>query len=173
MTTDQTPSPLGISAAGLHLIASFEGFLPSWYKDVGGVPTIGYGHTGPLPAGVSSPITVAQGIGLLRSDAQVAVDAVNRAIDNGHPFPWLGIEKERATARFQALVSLAFNIGTGAFALSSLVAAINQARAPRDWHEVSPLWLEWDHVGGAVVQGLLNRRREELAIFIPGRFPTA
>lgn len=157
-----------VSAAGLHLIAGFEGFLPGWYRDVGGVLTIGYGHTGPLPAGMHPPLTSVQGLELLRLDAATAQAAVNEGVKVS-----LGELPSHAQARFDALVSLTFNIGAGAFGSSSLLQAINERGAPRDWHEVSPLWLEWDHVNGAVVQGLLNRRREELAIFIPGRFPSA
>lgn len=155
-----------ISAAGLHLIAGFEGFLPNWYRDVGGVETIGYGHTGALPGNLKAPLTIEQGLYLLRLDAATAQSAVNGAVKVS-----LGVIPARAQARFDALCSLAYNIGGGAFASSSLVRAINEKGAPRDWHDVAPLWLEWDHVGGAVVQGLLNRRRAEVAIFIPGVYP--
>ena len=156
-----------ISPAGLHLIAGFEGFLPNWYRDVGGVETIGYGHTGALPGAMKPPLTAAQGLQLLRLDATAAQSAVNHAVTVS-----LGVYPERAQARFDALCSLAFNIGGGAFESSSLVRAINEKGAPRDWNEVAPLWLEWDHVNGVVVPGLLNRRRTELRVFVPGAYPT-
>lgn len=156
-----------ISAAGLHLIAGFEGFLPNWYRDVGGVETIGYGHTGPIPANIHPPITAAEGLLLLRSDAATAQAAVNAGVKVS-----LGVEPRHAQARFDALCSLTYNIGGGAFTGSSLLRAINEKGAPRDWHECAPLILEWDHVGGAVVQGLLNRRRVEAALFVSGAYPT-
>jgi lysozyme len=158
---------VNISPAGVHLIASFEGFLPNWYRDVGGVETIGYGHTGPLPVGVNPPLTGAAGLAVLHSDAQVAVRAVNQAVKVK-----LGTLEPHAQARFDALVSLTFNIGGGAFAASSLLHAINEKPAPRDWTPLGPLWIEWDHVNGQVVQGLLNRRREEFEIFRTGTYPT-
>lgn len=160
-----------ISSAGLHLIASFEGFLPGWYRDVGGVETIGYGHTGALPAGTVAPITVEQGLTLLRSDASIAVRVVNFAVK-----VLLGTEPAHEQARFDALVSLCFNIGGAAFSESSLVRQINLAPAPRDWHGIGPYWLEFDHdeVDGqfVVVPGLLTRRREEFALFLNCRYPT-
>lgn len=157
---------MNLSPAGLHLIAGFEGYRPGWYDDGTGVETIGYGHTGALPAGITAPLTASEGLELLRDDAAQAVAAVNKAIRVK-----LGVEPLHAQARFDALVSLCFNIGAGAFAASSLVRAINEHGAPRDWHEVAPLWLEWDHAGGVIMPGLLDRRRREVAIFVPGRYP--
>lgn len=152
-----------LSSRGVHLIASFEGFLPNWYRDVGGVETIGYGHTGELPSTMHSPITIDQGLTLLGADARIAEAAVNAAIKVS-----LGQLTSHAQTRYDALVSLAFNIGGGAFSSSSLVRVINEKGAPRDWSVCGPYWLEWDHVNGVVVQGLLNRRREEFGIFERG-----
>lgn len=158
---------MNISDAGLHLIASFEGFVPTWYKDSGGVPTIGYGHTGTLPAGFRAPLTAAQGLALLRLDAATAQGAVNSAVKVN-----LGLIPSRRQARFDACCSLAFNIGGGAFSGSTLVKVINEKGAPRDWTPLGPYWLEWDHDNGAVLPGLLSRRREEFAIFQSGKYLT-
>jgi len=155
-----------LSPAGLHLIASFEGFVPTWYDDGTGVSTIGYGHTGPLPPGFKAPLTGATGLKLLEHDTASFAEAVTRLVKVK-----LGTEQVHAQARFDALVSLAYNIGAGALAGSSLLAAINKQGAPRDWHPLGPLWLEWDHGGGRVLPGLLARRREEFAIFAPGKYP--
>lgn len=154
---------MNIDAAGEHLIASFEGFRPGWYRDSGGVETIGFGHTGALPAGFTAPLTIDQGYSLLRNDCQFAVNTVNEAVKVS-----LGVLPDHARARADACYSLAFNIGAGAFAESSLVRVINQKGAPRDWNEVAPYWLEWDHVDGVIVPGLLTRRQAELRIFVPG-----
>jgi hypothetical protein len=51
------------------------------------------------------------------------------------------------------------------------VREINVKGAPRDWTPLGPYWLEWDHAGGVVLEGLLNRRRLEFAIFAPGVYP--
>lgn len=146
--------------------------MPHPYNDAADNATIGYGHllhAGPVtPADLAQwgTITTGRALALLNVDAQAAEHAVSRAIRVR-----LGIIPARAQARYDALVSLAFNIGAGAFTGSSLAAAINRKGAPRDWHTVAPYWLEWDHAGGRIIPGLLTRRTRELAIFVPGRYP--
>ena len=156
---------MNVSPAGLHLIAGFEGYVPDWYNDGTGVQTIGYGHTGPLPAGYETPLTVDRALELLRADAQTAVAAVRAAVRVR-----LGVIPARAQARFDALVCLTYNIGGGAFASSTLVREINKQAAPRDWLPLGPYWLEWDQAGGRVLPGLLARRRDEFAIFTTGKY---
>lgn len=154
-----------LSPSGEHLIASFEGWSPGWYNDGTGVQTIGYGHTGPLPAGFTAPLTVDLGLELLRRDSETAATAVSEGVRVR-----LGILPGRAQARFDALVSLVFNIGAGAFAGSSLLREINRRGAPRSWVACGPLWCEWDEAGGGVLPGLLRRRRIEFAIFASGKY---
>lgn len=149
------------------MVAAFEGFSPTWYDDGTGVMTIGYGHTSPLPAGVTEPLSVDAALGVLRADAAVAERAVTAAVKVR-----LAILPANLQKRYDALVSLAFNIGAGAFASSSLVRDINVHGAPRDWTPIGPLWLEWDHAGGRVLPGLLTRRQEEWALFDQLRYPT-
>lgn len=163
---------MDVSPAGLHLIASWEGFVPVPYNDSADNATIGYGHlihTGPVTQadrdryqGWSS----AQFLELLHLDAAAAVRAVSQSVKVR-----LGLLPARAQCRFDALCSLAFNIGGGGFATSHLVRQINLKGAPRNWSELGPLWLTWDHAGGVVVPGLLNRRRAEFAIFVAGAYP--
>jgi lysozyme len=161
-----------LSPAGAHLIASFEGFRPRAYNDSAHPPncTIGYGHElhpGPCTYDDDNLLwTVDQAVAQLERDAQVAEDAVTAAVKVS-----LGELPAHAQARFDALVSLTFNIGAGAFTSSSLLREINLAGAPRDWTPLGLYWLEWDHAGGDVDQGLLNRRRAEFAIFAPGVYP--
>jgi lysozyme len=161
-----------LSPQGLHLIASFEGFVPTCYDDSAGNCTIGYGHLvhyGPTTVADRvkwGKLTVAKALELLNADAATAQAAVTSAIKVR-----LGIIPSRQQARYDALVSLAFNIGAGGFASSSLVRQINAKGAPRDWTPIGPYWLEWDHAGGVVVQGLLNRRRTELAAYVAGKLP--
>ena len=161
-----------ISPAGLHLIASFEGFVPSPYDDSRGFATIGYGHLiSPQPVDQAireawGTITVDRGLELLRGDAQIAVDAVNRTVEVR-----LALLPSRAQARFDALCSLAYNIGGGALEGSTLLRLINERGAPRDWTTLGPYWLEWDHAGAAVIPGLLSRRRLEFGLYVTGRYP--
>lgn len=162
-----------LSANGLHLIASFEGYVPVPYNDSADNATIGYGHlihAGPVTdhdRAIYAHWTNTQLLQLLSKDAANAEIAVSRAIKVR-----LGVIPARAQARFDALVSLAFNIGGGAFQASTLVRTINAKGAPRDWTAIGPLWTAWDHDGGKVVPGLLNRRLREFAIFRTGKYPT-
>lgn len=162
-----------LSPLGLHLIASFEGYVPVPYNDSAGNATIGYGHlihTGPVTDHDRATYhgwTTGQLLQLLSRDAANAEAAVSQSVKVR-----LGVIPARAQARFDALVSLAFNIGGGAFAGSTLVRTINAKGAPRDWTPIGPLWVGWDHDGGKVVPGLLTRREREFAIFRTGKYPT-
>lgn len=161
-----------LSAQGAHLIAAFEGYVPTPYEDSAGYCTIGYGHLigeracTAVDRAEYAGWTSSEFLALLNQDAAQAVATVNQAVK-----VMLGVIPARRQARFDALCSLAFNIGAGAFAASSLVREINRKGAPRDWSSCGPLWLEWDHAGGVVVPGLLSRRQREFAIFQPGKHP--
>ncbi|HEY4441640.1 MAG TPA: lysozyme [Candidatus Elarobacter sp.] len=174
-----------LSPAGLHLIAGFEGFVPTPYNDPAGNATIGYGrllHVGPVTdvdrqtnyvnafhlsgASTVGRLTVEQALQLLRADTASFARAVDAVVKVR-----LGVIPARASARFAACCSLAYNIGAAAFANSTLLKQINAKGAPRDWTELGPYWLEWDHAGGVVEPGLLERRKLEFAIFDPGKYP--
>ena len=157
---------MNISPQGVHLIASFEGWRPGWYDDGTGVETIGYGHTGSLPAGFTAPLTIEQGLALLKLDAGTAAKAVGAGVKVS-----LGTILSHRQARFDALCSLVYNIGAGAFSGSSLLREINRKGAPRDWTTCGPLWLEWSYAGGKFLPGLHARRVREFAVFDPGLYP--
>jgi len=92
-----------VSQDGLNFIAQYEGFSPTVYKVGGkGNPTIGFGHEVLSGEDFSGGITRVQGLDLLRSDAQIAVNAINRFVTvplNQH--------------QFDALTSYVFNAGSG------------------------------------------------------------
>lgn len=175
-----------LSPGGVHLIASFEGFVPTPYNDATGAATIGYGHllhegnvttqdqhrdyvaefglTGPSVAG---RLSEAQGLELLAKDTTATAAAVSAAVKVR-----LGILPGRAPARFAALTSFAFNIGSGAFDSSHVLELVNQHGAPRDWTPVATAMLAWDHGNrGVVLPGLLTRRKDEGEILISGKLP--
>jgi lysozyme len=161
-----------LSPAGLHFIASAEGFRPKAYNDSDRPAncTIGYGHElhpGPCSAADQALTwSVDEALAELLADTSIAEQAVSKAIK-----VVLGTIPAHQQARLDMCCSLAYNIGAGAFESSSLVREINLKPAPRDWAEVGPYWLEWDHDNGVIVPGLLNRRRAEFAIFNAGAYP--
>ena len=65
---------------------------------------------------------------------------------------------------YDALVSLAFNVGTGNACSSTLVKFINQKR----WRDACYQLPRWVYVKGIFNQGLDNRRGRELAWCLKG-----
>jgi lysozyme len=145
------PAP-PLDPQGVDLIASFEGLRLDAYQDQAGLWTIGYGHcSGVIREG--DCWTLEQCRAQLIEDMGAAAAAV---------WGWCG----RATPwQYAAMVSLAFNIGVGAFRSSSVLRfhrglAYPQAAAAFNlWNKV--------HVDGVLVtsQGLTKRRGREAMIY--------
>ena len=142
-----------ITQAGLDLIAKDEGLRLTAYMDIAGIWSIGYGHT---PAQSGETITQGQALALLRQDVGSAATAVDGAT---HDVPTTDNE-------FSAMVSLAFNIGNGAFRRSTVLAKHRGG----DHYGAAEAFLMWDkaHVDGSlvVVPGLLRRRSEERSMYL-------
>ena len=64
--------------------------------------------------------------------------------------------------QFAAMVSLAFNIGTGAFARSSVLRRHNA----RDFSGAADAFLLWNKGGGRVLPGLVRRRKAERDLYL-------
>jgi len=140
-------------AQGIALIKKWEGLRTTAYQDVGGLWTIGYGHliTSASSTLIGQTITEAQAEALLRADLATAEAGVNSKVLVPLSQP-----------QFDALVSLVFNIGVGAFGASTLLQRIN-AKAPES--EIEAQWKRWNKVNGNPVQGLTNRRAAEWELF--------
>jgi lysozyme len=137
------------SVAGLAMTKQLEGLQLTAYQDQAGRWTIGYGHAGPdVHAGLT--ITQAQAEQLLERDLAAAVACVNRAVTSG-------INQNQ----FDALVDFVFNLGCGSLLSSTLLRQVNAG----DFTAAAQQFLLWDHAGGLVVPGLLERRRAELQLF--------
>ena len=136
--------PMTYSKAGLRLTERFEGCRLAAYPDTGGVWTIGYGHTHGVIEGMTCTLEQAQI--WLEQDIQAAVDAVNRLVK-------ISLEQPE----FDALVDFVFNLGTGAFARSTMLKDINAGNLAAAAMQF-PLW---DHDAGRVLAGLLHRRLAE------------
>jgi lysozyme len=145
--------PMRISASGLAFIADQEGFVDHVYHDVAGIPTIGFGHV--MRHGDPTSVTRDQAMVMLRHDAASAESAVNHDVTHA-------LDQNQ----FDALVSFAFNCGTGALATSSLLTEVNGDNV----NQAAKDFLLWCHarVNGrlVVVQGLLNRRIAEATMFL-------
>jgi lysozyme len=147
------PQPGGISRInqrGLDLIKSFEGLSLRAYRDPVGIWTIGYGHTGP-EVGPGDVITTAQAETLLRNDLTRFENGVRSLV-----------KVPLTSNQFSALVSFAFNVGTGALTQSTLLTRLNQ----RDYQGAANEFSRWVYGGGQVLPGLVRRREAEKQLFL-------
>ncbi len=136
--------------AGLKLTESFEGLRLAAYKDVHGIWTIGYGHTGPaVYAGLVVDAAMAEI--LLKGDILHAALCVNRFVT--HPID---------QSQFDALVDFTFNVGVGSFQSSEVLRAVNAGNIAA----AAVAIMAWDKSGGRVFDGLVRRRTAERAFLI-------
>ena len=137
---------------GRRLIEAREGVRLKAYRDSVGIWTIGVGHTsaaGPPAVVPGLGITAAQASDILSQDLAQFERAVAQAVT-----------VPLASHEFDALVSLAFNIGAGAFARSTLVRRLNAG----DRAGAAEAFLMWANAGGKQV--LLRRRKAERRQFL-------
>ncbi len=136
------------------IIQGFEGLRLERYQDQRGIWTIGYGHL--WKPGDPLSCTYAQALEWLDADVGVAENCINT-----HVLPTVSITQNQ----FDALVSLTYNIGTGAF----LSSTVYRETCKKDFPRASLAFLEWDKitVDGKLVSdpGLLRRRIAERYLF--------
>ncbi|MTD37828.1 glycoside hydrolase family protein [Erwinia sp. CPCC 100877] len=148
---------MNISDNGLALIKRFEGCSLKAYPDpaTGGSPwTIGYGWTRPVDGVAVHPemvISKQKAEQLLRCGIVSYEQILNRLI-----------RVRTSQNQFDALVSLAWNIGTRAFSTSTLLQKLNGG----DYQGAADQFLCWVHANGQVMPGLERRRRAERALFL-------
>lgn len=158
---DDVVSMLGIemdikstSPSGVDLICNFEGKRLKAYDDGVGVWTIGFGTT-IYPDGVrvkkGDICTEAQARSYMQNDLKKFELAVNNAVI-------VPLNQNQ----FDALVSLVYNIGTNAFKNSTLVKKLNA----KDYKGAADQFDVWVNAGGNRMQGLVNRRAKEKALFL-------
>jgi lysozyme len=144
-----------INKATLDLVKEFEGLRLKAYKDAVGVLTIGYGTT------------AAAGLGIVPKAGMVITEA------EAEGYLLKGLEKFASIIRpkitapindneFGAFLSLAYNIGPGAFAKSSALKKFNAG----DKAGAANAILLWNKAGGKVLAGLTRRRGRERELFL-------
>ncbi|WP_446324395.1 lysozyme [Acinetobacter sp. 1207_04] len=142
-----------VSTSGMALICGFEGLKLKAYDDGVGVWTIGFGTT-IYPNGIKvrkgDICTEVQAKAYMAHDLKKFESAVNSAVT-------VPINQNQ----FDALVSLAYNIGTGAFKESTLLQKLNES----DYKSASAQFVVWNKGGGKVMPGLMNRRAVERKLF--------
>ena len=145
---------ISVSNLGVDLICDFEGKRLAAYDDGVGVWTIGFGTT-IYPNGIKvkkgDTCTLDQAKSYMAHDLKKFEQAVNGAVN-------IALNQNQ----FDALFSLAYNIGTGAFNKSTLVKKLNAG----DISGAADQFDVWINAGGKRMQGLVNRRVKEKALFL-------
>lgn len=145
---------MSVSSFGVNLICSFEGKRLAAYDDGVGVWTIGFGTT-IYPNGIKvkkgDTCTEAQAKAYMAHDLKKFELAVSGAVT-----------VPLSQNQFDALVSLAYNIGTNAFKNSTLVKKLNDG----DLKGAVNQFDVWVNAGGKRMQGLVNRRAKEKVLFL-------
>lgn len=145
---------MSTSSTGVDLICGFEGKRLSAYDDGVGVWTIGFGTT-VYPNGhkvkKGDTCTEAQAKQYMQNDLKKFESTVNDVVT-------VPLNQNQ----FDALVSLTYNIGSGAFSKSTLVKKLNAG----DYKGAADQFDVWVNAGGKRMQGLVNRRAKEKELFL-------
>lgn len=148
------PHVLIPSSSCVGMVMKFEGLKLEVYADAAGHRTVGYGHRTDMPVG--EKITPEDAGEYLAFDLHVAAMCIRGTVK-----PPLHQQE------FDALVSFVFNVGCKAFSQSSMLKLLNE----RKFFEAAKEFAKWDHAGGHVLPGLLDRRNSEAAMFVLGIEP--
>jgi lysozyme len=139
-----------VSEKGIAFIREREGCRLSAYLDGGGVPTIGVGHV----RGVKLGQTITQ----FEADELLRMDLEDHDIS-----PLLGNAKT-SQAQFDAMTSLAFNIGLEHFRNSTVLKRHNLGNPVG----AANAFLLWHFDNGKPVAGLMHRRELERKLYLEG-----
>lgn len=143
----------GAAAAALAvgLVGGFEGLRLNAYKDVVGVPTVCYGETRGVKMGDKHTKAECDDM-LLKGLAEFEAGVLKCA------------RVEMPDKRLVAHVSLAYNIGVGAYCKSTVVRKLNAG----DTRGSCEAFMMWNKAGGVAWPGLTRRRDVERKLCLEG-----
>lgn len=136
----------------IPLIQKFEGLRLEAYPDpgTGGDPwTIGWGSTGP-GIGPGVKWTQKQADDRFRADVEKFAAKVAALV-----------KVPLKPNQMAALISFAYNVGTGALSSSTLLRMVNAL----NFDGAAQQFARWNRAGGKVMAGLTRRRNAEAALF--------
>ncbi len=142
-----------VSKKGLDLIKKWEGCRLTAYEDSVGVWTIGWGTTNSDIAITNTNIREGLKISQQEADEWLEMSVNTKYAPRVEKFNSIYHFNQN---QFDALVSFCYNIGS-----------INQltANGTRSIEEIASHMTAYVHAGGKVLQGLVNRRNDEVALF--------
>lgn len=141
---------IGLSAAGLLLIALNEGYSEAPYKDTGGVWTNGFGNTIIEP---TKKVTVTEALSQLKTNTKSFDDAIDKCVTYSI-----------TQGQHDAYVSFAYNVGINAFCKSTMARLANAGDKVGSCNQFD----RWVYVAGKDCRikenncaGIVKRRKEE------------
>jgi GH24 family phage-related lysozyme (muramidase) len=151
------PLPAAWLAPALKLIKKWEGCRLEAYRCPADVPTIGYGATRLANRAVRMGDTITQ---------QEADEMLLHEVENLFApgvFALLPLAKKWRSEQTAAIISFAYNVGLGALEESTLRKRLLAGEdATKVVIEELP---RWNKAGNKVLEGLVNRRKDEVALF--------
>jgi len=143
---------MNTNRAGIDLIKRFESLqVRAYLPTPNDVLTIGYGHTGP-DVRKGMVITEERAEELLTQDLTRFENAVATSLGGA----------ETTENQFSAMVSLAFNIGIGAFKSSSVLRFHREGKT----EQAAAAFIMWNKQAGKVLAGLSRRRNAERDLYL-------
>lgn len=139
---------------GIELVKAYEGLQLKAYLCPANVWTIGYGNTF-----YEDGTKVQEGDVITRERAKELLEFVYDKFE----FEVVEMVKVPITEnQLGALVSFAFNLGSGALKKSTLLKLVNV----QDFSGAADEFLKWTRAGGKVLNGLVRRRSAERDLFL-------
>lgn len=149
---DWEPPTPPLSPETMSKIRAHEQFRAQAYKPTkNDVPTIGYGETKGVKLGDRTNLQKAET--RLAERVREFADAVDKAVK-------VPINEEMR----DALTSLTYNIGTGAFKESTLLKKLNEG----DYRGAASQFMLWNKQAKKELPGLTKRRSDEYELFMDG-----
>ena len=143
-----------LSQKGKDLIMQFEGCKLTAYQDSVGIWTIGYGNIY-----YENNVAVKEGDIITHNRA---IELFNLIVKRFEVDVDLLVTSNVNQNQFDAMVSLAYNIGIGNFKTSSLLKMVN--KSPNDT-TIYLQFLRWNKAKGEVIPGLTRRRIAESNLY--------
>ena len=173
-TNKNETQDMKMSDDGINMLKKLEGSVTKddkhvIYDDKTGKPvdtnkplpsgaTIGYGHLIKNGEDFKNGISESKATELLRADIATAERAVR---DN--------ITVLLSQNQFDALTSLAYNIGSKNFANSTVVKYVNNPNFHSSvYPNLESAWKAWNRIQGKISNGLTNRRQNEWVMYNRG-----
>lgn len=152
------------SEKGRQLIKEFEGEILKVYLDPIGLPTLGVGHLLTQAEKAKYPVGTVISKELSDEFLQKDLERFEKLVSELAPLA--------TQNQFDAMVSLAFNIGEGKFNPRTKTyngfrgSSVLRYHNRKDHPAAADSFLLWNKAGGKVIKGLIRRRKAEKELYL-------